>query len=50
MVVMGVWGKYQCVCFVVIDLRCMLDWLWDFLVPDTLSLLSVLLDSTCKSS
>ena len=50
MVVLGVWGKYHCVCVIVIDLRCMLDLLWDYLVPDTLNLLSILLDSTCNFS
>ena len=50
MVVLGVCGKYHCVCTVVIGLRCMLDLLWDYLVPDILNLLSVLLDSTCSFS
>ena len=40
---LGVWGKYHCVCIVVIGLRCMLDLLWDYLVPYTSNLLSVLL-------
>ena len=46
MVVLRVWGKYYYVCVVVIDLRYMLDLLWDYPVPDKSSLLSVLLDST----
>ena len=50
MVVLGVWVKYHCVCIVVIDLRYMLDLLWDYLVPEKSNLLSVLLDSTCNLS
>ena len=46
MVVLGVGGKYYCVCIVVIGLRCMLDLLWDYIVPNTPNLLSILLDST----
>ena len=48
MVVLGFGGKYHGVCVVVIDIRYMLDLLWDYLVPDTSNLLSVLLDSTCS--
>ena len=48
MVMLGVWGKYHCVCVVVIDLRCKLDLLWDSPVPNKSNLLSVLLDSTCN--
>ena len=48
MVVLGVWGKYYCICIVVIDLRCMLDLLWDYYIPDESNPLSVLLDSTCN--
>ena len=48
MVVLGVWDKYHCVCIVVIDLRYMLNLLWDYLVPDTSNLLNALLDSTCN--
>ena len=50
MVVLGVWGKYHCVCVVVIDLRYMLDLLWDYPVPDKLNPLSVLLDFICNFS
>ena len=50
MVVLGVWGKYRCVCVVVIDLRCMLDLLWGYPVLDKWNLLSVLFDSTCNFS
>ena len=31
---LGVWGKYHCVCVVVIDLRYRLDLLWDYPVPE----------------
>ena len=31
---LGVWGKYHCVCVVEIDLRCMLDLLWNYCVSD----------------
>ena len=50
MVVLGVLGKYHCVCVVVIDLRCTLDLLWDYPEPEKLNLLNVLLDSTYYSS
>ena len=43
-----VWGKYHCVCIIVIDPRYMPDLLWDCPVFDKLYLLSVLLDSTCN--
>ena len=46
MVVLGVWGKYHCICVVMIDLRCKLDLLWDYPIPDTLNILSGLIDST----
>ena len=45
MVVLGVLGKYHCVCIVVIDLRYMLNLLRDYPVPDKSNPLSVLLDS-----
>ena len=48
MVVLGAWGKYHCICVIVIDLRYMPDLLWDYPVPDKLYLLSILLDSTCN--
>ena len=50
MVMFGVWGKYHCACVIVIDLRYMLDLLWDYPVPDELNPLSILLDSTCNFS
>ena len=50
MVVLGVWGKYHYVCIVVINLRYMLDLLWDYPVPQELKPLSVLHDSTCNFS
>ena len=50
MVVLGVWGKYYCVCVVVIDLRYMPDLLWDYPVLDKSYLLSVLLNYTCSFS
>ena len=46
MVVLGVWDKYHCVCVVVLNLRCMLDLLWDYRVPDKLNPLNGLLAST----
>ena len=39
-------SKYHCVYVVVIDLRCMLDLLWEYPVPDKSNPLNVLLDST----
>ena len=50
MVVLGVWDKYHCVCVVVIDLRCMLNLLLGYPVPDKWNLLSVLFDFTCNFS
>ena len=50
MVVLGVYGKYNCVSVIVIDLRYMPDLLCDYPVLDKLYLLSVLLDSTCEFS
>ena len=50
MFVLGVWGKYHCVCIVVIDLRYMLDFLLDYPVPDKSNPLSALLESTCNFS
>ena len=49
MVVLRVWGKVLLCFVVVIDLKCMLDLLWDYLVPN-ISNLSVLLDSICNFS
>ena len=48
MVVLGVWGKFYCVCVVVIYLRYMLDLLWEYPVPNKPNPLGVLLDSTCN--
>ena len=45
MVLLGVGSKYHCVYVVVIDLRCMLDLLWEYPVPDKSNPLNVLLDS-----
>ena len=50
MVMLGVWGKYHCVYVVMIDLKCMLELLWDYSIPYKSNLLSVLLDFTCKFS
>ena len=50
MVVLGIWGKHHCICVVVIDLRRMLDLLWDYPIPDKVNFLSVLLDFTCNFS
>ena len=41
---LGICGKYHCVCFIVIDLRCMLDLPWDYPVPDKSKPLSILLE------
>ena len=46
--VLGVWGKYHCICVIMIDLRCMPDLLWDYPVLCKSYLLSVLLDFTCN--
>ena len=50
MVVLGGGVKYHYACVVVFDIRCMLELLWDYLVPDISNLLSILLDSTCSFS
>ena len=50
MLVLVVWGKYYCVYIVVIDLRCILNLLWGYPVPDKSDLLIVLLDSACNFS
>ena len=39
---------YHCVCVIVTDLRYMLDLLWDYFIPGTSNLLTVLLNSTCN--
>ena len=48
MVALGVWGKYHCICVIVIEFICMPDLLWDYPVLDKSNLLSILLDSTCN--
>ena len=50
MVVLGAWGKFLCICVVVIDLRCILNLLWDYYIPEKSNPLSVLLESTCNFS
>ena len=51
MVVLGVMGKYHCVCVVaVIDFGYMSDLLWDYPVLDKSNLSSVSLNSTCNFS